>query len=247
MATIVSGISIGLFYLLFLAVPALLILALISGLVFGGAQRNAQALLASGVFSLLTGGFYLYGLASSYFAKQDNSYLGNGLLGLLFLAGGVGLVSAGLAGAGAPKWATIGLGLAGLVGVVPLYGALPLESNAGGVGIALYVALGLLAGAVGLLALRRRPLLGRALGLGVTGAVVALVIYALVGLASGANLAAYAQSGVDQALGHKPPVLEGFSLLAWFICGLAVYLFGRRAGGAPTPPTPLAPTQAPTS
>jgi hypothetical protein len=231
MGTFFSDASIALFYLLILAVPPLLALALVSGAAFGGARRNALALLALGVYSLLTGGFYLYGQAVSYYAKQDNAYLGNALLGLLLLPVGVWLVSMGLAGGGLPRWLAVVLALGGIAGVIPLYGTLQLASGAGGTFIALYVAVALLVGAGALLALRRGALLARALGLGLAGAVFALSVFALVGLMSGQGLSAYLAVGVDGALANKPPVLEGFSLLAWIVCGLAVYLWGRRTGG----------------
>lgn len=232
MTAILGGISIVLFYLLFLAVPALVIFALVSGLAFGGARRTALAQLASGVYSLLTGGFYLYDQAASQFAKQDNAYLGNALLGLLLLVAGVWLLSVGLVGVGLPRWLAAVLALAGIAGVVPLYGTLQLASSAGALGVALYVAAGLLIGVGALLALRRSALARRALGLGLVAALVALGGFALVGLASGQSIAAYLALGVDGALAHKPPVLEGFGLLAWVLCGVAVYLWGLRAGGA---------------
>ncbi len=101
---IVGVISIALFYLLPLVIVTLVILALVSGVAFGGARRNTLALLASGVYSLLTGGFYLYGMAASSYAKQDNAYLGNAYVGLFLLFAGVWLLSVGLADAGLAKW-----------------------------------------------------------------------------------------------------------------------------------------------
>lgn len=243
MLDIVGAISIALFYLLPLVMVALVILALVSGVAFGGARRNTLALLASGVYSLLTGGFYLYGMAASFYAKQDNAYLGNAYVGLFLLLAGVWLLSVGLADAGLAKWLAASLGLAGIVGIIPLYSALSVGSTAGGAGVALYALGALLALTAGLLALGRGALLGRTLGLGLAGVVAAVGFYALIGLISGASLGAYLQLGVDQSLGHKPPVLEGFSLLACVLAGVAVYLLGRRGGQeAPTTRAPFAPT-----
>jgi hypothetical protein len=244
MLNIVGFISIALFFLLPLVIVALVILALVSGFAFGGARRNALALLASGVFSLLTGAGYLYGVSASYYAKQDNAYLGNLYVGLFLLLAGAWLLCVGLAGAGLAKWFAAVLALAGVVGIAPIYGALSLNSTSGGAGVALYALAALLAGAATLLALRRGALLGRALGLGLAGAVAALAVYALAGALSGASIAAYLQLGVDQARDHKPPALEGFGLLACVLAGVVVYLLGRRGGGqeAPIIRGPLAPT-----
>lgn len=251
MPNIVSFLSIALFFLLPLVIVALVILALVSGFAFGGARRNALALLASGVFSLLTGGFYLYGLSASYYAKQDNAYLGNVYVGLLLLLAGVWLLSVGLAGAGLARWLAVVVTLAGIAGIIPIYGALSLSSTTGGASVAAYVLGALAIVAVALLAVGRGALLWRALGLGLAGAAAAFAVYALAGDLSGASLAAYLQLGVDQSLAHKPPVVEGFSLLACVIAGLAVYFIGRRGGGRDAPSTraPLAPTpeQAPAS
>ncbi len=245
MPNIVSVISIILFYLLPLMIVALVILALVSGFAFGGARRNTLALLASGIFCLLTGGFYLYGFAASYYAKQDNAYLGNIYIGLPLLLSGVLLLSVGLAGAGLRRWLAGALALAGIAGVIPLYGTLPLASQAGGVGVALYILGALLAAALALLALGRGALLARGLGLGLAGAVAALAIYIVVGLISGASFAAYLQFGVDQALSHKPPALEGFGLLACALAGLAVYFAGWRGDGQEAPSTQEPPAPAP--
>lgn len=245
MGNIANFFSLGLFYLLPLGIVALIILALVSGGAFGGARRNTLAVLATGIFSLLTGGFYLYGMTSSLYAKQDNAYLGNVYIGLLLLLAGSWLLSVGLADAGLAKWLALALAVAGVAGIIPIYGALSSSSNAGGAGVALYALGALLAVMAALLMLGRGGLLGRALGLGLAGAIVALAVYAVVGMVSGASLAAYLQLGVDPSLAHKPPVLEGFGLLACVAAGLAVYFAGRRGGGqgatvtrAPITPTP---------
>lgn len=239
MLNVVGAISIALFFALFLVMIALVIVALVSGVAFGGARRNAAALLAGGVFSVVTGGWYLYGQAASYYAKQDNVYLGNGLIGLLLLLGGVWMLSIGLAGVGLPRWMSALLALAGVAGIVPVYETLMLASTAGGL-FAAYYALGALALLVAaLVGLRRGDMLARAIGLGLAGAVVAIAAYIVVGMVTDASLAAYAQTGVDMALDAKPPVLEGFGLLACAVAGVVAYLLGRR-DSSPAAVTPAA-------
>jgi hypothetical protein len=252
MLNVISYISLALFYPLLPVIVALVIVALVSGFAFGGARRNAQALLAAGLFSLLTGGFYLYGLTASYFAKQDNAYLGNIYVGLLLLLAGVWMLSVGLAGAGLARWLAAALSAAGVVGIIPIYQSLSLSSTTGGMGVAIYALAALVVVAVALLALRRGALLARALRLGLTSTVMTLGVYSVIGVISGASLAAYLQPGMNQLVAPKPPAVEGFSLLACVIAGVAAYLIGRRGGGgqdAPSTGAPIAPApqQAPAS
>ena len=169
MLDIVGVISIALFYLLPLVMVALVILALVSGVAFGGARRNTLALLASGVYSLLTGGFYLYGMAASSYAKQDNAYLGNAYVGLFLLLAGVWLLSVGLADAGLAKWLVASLALAGIAGIVPIYGALSVNSTAGGAGVAPYALGALLALTAGAAGAGARRAVGAGVGPGASG------------------------------------------------------------------------------
>jgi hypothetical protein len=152
-------------------------------------------------------------------------------VGLFLTLAGVWLLAAGLVGAGMPRWLAVTLAMAGTVAVAPLYSALQLESTTGGGGVAVFAAIALVVSAVALLALRRGHTLTRALALGLGSAVVAIACYALVGLVTGAPLNVYLQLGVDASLAHKPPVLEGFGLLACVLAGVAVYLFARRVSG----------------
>ncbi|MDE3230898.1 MAG: hypothetical protein KGO05_13550 [Chloroflexota bacterium] len=223
--------------LLYLSLPVALglaIVALVSLAAFGGARRNALPLLATGVFATLIGGAYLYGVAASHFALQDNAYLGNIYLGLLLLAmGACALLTGGLFGAGLNRWAAVGLALIGLVGIGFVYRSIGLESTAGGQYVAVFALVALIVAVGALALLRRGALAGRALLLGVGGAVVMFGLYALIGLVSGGSLAVYSQFGVDEALAHKPPVLEGFGAALTLLLGSAVFLIARRWGAAP--------------
>jgi hypothetical protein len=233
MQTLLTTISILLFYLSLPAALALAVVALMSLFAFGGAQRNALALLATGVYCVITGAVYLYGVAASYYALQDNAYLGNIYLGLLLLlVGAPVLLAGGLAGAGLPRWAAVGLSLVGLAGLVGVYRSIGLDLPYGGQFVIAYLALALVVMVGALLALRRANLVGAALGLGALGAVAALALYTLFGvLFDGGSLAVYLQFGVDHSLANKPPVLEGFGALAMLLLAIAVFLAGRRGGG----------------
>jgi len=222
--------------LLFLSLPvalALVGLALAGMFTFGGARRNALALLATGVFSAIIGAAYLYGVVASHFALQDNAYLGNLYLGLtLLLLGVCGLMVGGLIGAGLNRWLALALGGAGLVGLVGVYRSIGLDQPYGGQFVAAYLVVALVVMLVTLTLLRRPEVGGAALGLGLVGAVVAFALYALLGaLTSGESLSVYTQLGVDRALADKPPVLEGFGALLTLLLGAAVFFIARRNGG----------------
>jgi hypothetical protein len=217
-----------------LVVLALTGLALASVFTFGGARRNALALLAAGVFSAITGAVYLYGVVASYYALQDNAYLGNIYVGLLLVLFGVcALIPGGLVGAGLNRWAALGLALVGLAGLVGVYKSFGLDLPYGGQFVALYLVAALVMMTGALLLLRRADLLGGALGLGVFGAVIALALFAIPGALTGSrSLAVYTQFGVDRALADKPPILEGFGAAMTLLVAAAVYFLGRRRGGA---------------
>lgn len=243
MSTLLQAISVT---LLFLALPialALVGLALAGLFAFGGARRNALALLATGVYGALTGGVYLYGVVASHFALQDNAYLGNLYLGLtLLLLGVAGLMVGGLIGAGLRRWTALGLGVVALVGLVGVYRSIGLSLPYGGRFVIIYLAVALVTLASMLLLLRRADLLGAALGLGALGAVVALALYIGIGaLIGGGSLAVYTQFGIDYTLADKPPVLEGFGAIATLLLGVAVFLVARRGLGAAGAFSPHAP------
>jgi len=247
MSTIFAVISVTLLYLALPGALALAGLALASLFGFGGARRNALALLAAGVLCALTGAVYLYGVTASYYALQDNAYLGNLYIGLvLLLAGAPGLLAGGLAGAGLNRWAALALALVGLVGLVGVYRSIGLDQPNGGRAVALYLlaALGVTVGA--LLALRRADLAGAALGFGALGALCALAAYLLLGaLQAPLSLAVYLQAGQDHALADKPPVLEGFGAAITLLLAVGVFLLARhRQGGASAAAHPGAPATA---
>ena len=221
--------------LLYLALPttlALAGLALVGLFGFGGARRNALALLAAGTMCALTGGVYLYGVVSSYYALQDNAYLGNLYIGFtLLLIGAPGLLAGGLVGAGLNRWAALGLALAGLAGLVGVYRSIGLDQPNGGRFVALYLVAALVVTLGALLALRRANLAGAALGLGALGALVALAVYLLLAALQGPiSFAVFLQAGLDQSLADKPPVLEGFGATITLALAAGVFLLARRRG-----------------
>lgn len=234
--------------LLYLALPvalALAIIALVGLSAFGGARRNALPLLATGVFATLTGGAYLYGVAASYYAMQDNAYLGNLYLGLLLLTlGACALLTGGLFGAGLNRWLAVGLALIGLAGMVGVYRSIGLTQTTGGQYVAIFALVAVIVTVGALALLRRGELAWRTLLLGVGGAVVAFGLYALLGLVGGGSFGAYTQFGVDRLLADKPPVLEGFGAALTLLLASGVFLIARRwsaaPGGAPTGATTTA-------
>ena len=232
--------------LLFLALPfalALAGLALAGLFAFGGARRNALALLATGVFGALTGAAYLYGVVASHYALQDNAYLGNLYLGLtLLLLSVAGLMVGGLIGAGLRRWTALGLGVVALVGLVGVYRTIGLSLPYGGRFVIVYLTVALVTLTVMLLLLRRSELVAAALALGALGAVVALALYIGIGALIGeGSLAVYTQFGIDYAVADKPPVLEGFGAIATLLLGVAVFLIARRGLGAAGALNPHAP------
>jgi hypothetical protein len=218
--------------LLYLSLPAALALAgvALTGLfAFGGARRNALALLATGVFATLSGAAYLYGVVASYYALQDNAYLGNLYLGLtLLLLGASGLLVGGLVGAGLGRWIALALALAGLLGLIGVYRGIGLTLPYGGQFVAVYLAVTLVTLVVLLALLRRTELAAQALTIGVMGAAVAFGVYALLGAIDGKSLGVYTQLGVDHLLTDKPPILDGFGAALTLLLAVAVFLIARR-------------------
>lgn len=237
MLTAFTWISITFLYLAPLLMLGLAGLAISSIFTFGGARRNALALLATGVFCAMSGAFYLYGFAASYYALQDNAYIGNAYLGLLLLLLGVcAFLPGGLRGAGLNRWAAIALTLVGLAGLVMVYRSTGLSSPYGGQIVVYYLLAALVVMVVALLALRRADLLGAALGLGILGTVIALILFAGPALLTGSHsLGVYLQFGVDQDESHKPPILEGLGAAMTILVAVGVFLLARRLGSSPSP------------
>ncbi|HEX8997203.1 MAG TPA: hypothetical protein VF812_14340 [Ktedonobacterales bacterium] len=202
---------------------------------------NGRCCLLVHFLSAITGAVYLYGVAASHYALQDNVYLGNIYLGLeLLLLGACLLLPRGLLGLGLNRRARLGLkllGLVGLVGLIGVYRSIGLDLPYGGQFVVVYLVAALVVLSGCLIALRRVDALGAALGLGVFGAALALALFALPSALTGTHgLGVYTQLGVDNDLADKPPILEGFGAALTLLVGVAVFLAARRwrPGVAPT-------------
>ncbi len=208
------------------------IMALAALFAFGGARRNAVAHLATGSYMLLFGAILLAGLASSYYARQDNAYFFNLAVGAWYLLIGSTLTIGALAGFGLNGWGAAALCVLNLV-VLYLYFAVSrpftLAAPNGGAPIVIY-AVALVALALLFVASRGAWRRLRVV-LKLTGAalLLTLVFYALNG-----NLGVYAHLAEnDHGLTAKPPILgEGvLGLIALLLCTVApvvLFLLGRR-------------------
>jgi hypothetical protein len=66
----------------------------------GGAKRGALGHLAAGTLALVSGTLFMHVTIINAFARMDNAYLGNGILGGYFIFAGVTLLLGALAGYG---------------------------------------------------------------------------------------------------------------------------------------------------
>jgi hypothetical protein len=87
-----------LFWASFLACVVVTALAVIASFTFGGSRRNAAAQLATGAYALATGVIIMATASASARALQDNAYLSNAFVGLLFQLLGLALLTIALGG-----------------------------------------------------------------------------------------------------------------------------------------------------
>ena len=78
---------------------------------WGGARRNALGHLAAGSLALASGTLFIHVAVINAFARMDNAYLGNGLLGGYLVLAGVTLLLGALAGYGVHGWIAASLWL----------------------------------------------------------------------------------------------------------------------------------------
>jgi len=86
---------------------------------WGGIKQNALGYLAAGIFFFVSGMLFLYVDEINVYARMDNAYIGNIILGVyLFVFGGT-LLLASIVGYGIRWWIALlgGLGIAILIGI----------------------------------------------------------------------------------------------------------------------------------
>jgi hypothetical protein len=81
-----------------------LLAAIASFWLWGGAKRGALGHLAAGMLALVSGTLFNHVAVINAFARMDNAYLGNGLLGGYLVLAGVTLLIGALAGYGVRAW-----------------------------------------------------------------------------------------------------------------------------------------------
>lgn len=204
---------------------------------FGGTRRNALALLATGLLTLVTGTVFLAALNVAAYAKQDNAYLLN-----IFVGGGFILLSCivlmgSLAGYGLNRWLAFVLGAIAVVaaGYATILGT-PLDSTSGGTTLVLFGA-ALLAVVAAILLLRQRWLaLGKGVLLSGLAAAGVLVIYGV----GRQNILLLGASGLNDGV-YKPPFVDWPEMLAALIAGAAIFLLARSWSKPARPEAPLPP------
>jgi hypothetical protein len=110
-----------------------LLAAVASFWLWGGVRRNALGHLAAGTLALVSGTLFIHVAVINAFARMDNAYLGNGLLGGYLVLAGVTLLIGALTGYGVRWWiaALLWLAAAALahVGIPWLANALPFPDS----------------------------------------------------------------------------------------------------------------------
>jgi hypothetical protein len=198
----------------------MLALAIASLWLWGGVGRGALGHLLAGALLLVSGAAFVYVPLINAFARMDNAYLGNGILGLFLVLLGVALLIGSLAGYGVSAWLAVLLWLAtvtfGIFGVSWLASVTPNPSSA----ILIFAAL-VLGGP--LLYITVRGYLTEA---GTTLALVAAG-FALVWWIDGGSLRDFTPvTRIDGPL-YKPPVLDIEQFLSCLLIATVLFFVGR--------------------
>lgn len=204
-----------------LVMPGLL--GIIAIFTFGGARRNAFGLLAAGTFAVAVSALLLAGLYSSYFAKQDNAFLGNGAFAAWYLFTGTTMLVGSLVGLGLNRWVGVVLFVTSVWVQFHIPVGASVESPEGGGPMLLYA--GICIGACVLFAVVRGQWLAALIGL-LTAAVATALVMALYG--AHGSLAVYRQLGNDPNFADKPPVLSLDVAMLAVVLGGALFWLGRR-------------------
>jgi hypothetical protein len=187
---------------------------------WGGVKRSALGHLAAGTLALVSGTLFIHVAVINVFARMDNAYLGNGILGGYFIFAGVTLLLGALAGYGVYVWvvALLWLGTAAFVyfGIPWLTSIIPFPDS----GLILFTML-ILIGVMGAVTLR-----GYAVEVAVA-LVLALAGIALVWWIYGAGFRTFIPVETTDGSIYKPPVLDFGPFLACLIAVTALFFAGR--------------------
>jgi len=197
-----------------------LLAAIASFWLWGGARRGALGHLAAGTLALVSGTLFIHVAVINAFARMDNAYLGNGLLGGYLVLAGVTLLIGALAGYGVRAWiaALLWLAIAAFAyfGIPWLARVVPFPDS----GTILFAAL--ILGGVLLYVALRGFLVEAAVAIALAAAVLALVWWIY-----GGDLRAFIPvTSIDEPY-YKPPVLDIEQFIPCLLVVTALFFAGR--------------------
>ncbi len=202
----------------------LALLAFVALFAFGGVRRNGPALLAVGVFALVTGAVFWAVMQASMRARMDNAYLFNAIIGSWLLLVGVILPGGALVGYGVRWWVALPLMVVGIVAgwyAVRLGGV---SSSYGGEPIIIFSASLLIV--VGVIVLARGYWRSLALGalLGRLAAAVVLVSF----LYGHPDVSLWALTDDLDLAQYRVPYVDFKEVVLCLLVGVALFLLARR-------------------
>jgi hypothetical protein len=194
-----------------------LLAAIASFWLWGGARRGALGHLAADALSLVSGTLFIHVAIINAFARMDNAYLGNGILGGYLILAGMTLLIGALAGYGVRAWIAA---LLWLVTAAFAYFGIPWLASAvrfPDSGIVLFAAL-LLGGVLHYVTLRGY--------LAEAAVALAAVGLALVWWVYGAGTQAFISVEIIDGPYYKPPVLGVGPFLVCLLVATVLYFAG---------------------
>jgi hypothetical protein len=189
---------------------------------WGGARRNALGQLAAGALYLVAGTLFIYVAEINVYARMDNAYLGNDLLGFVLIVVGGTLLVGSLSGYGVPWWGTLLVWLA--ASALYWFGTSPLGRVFPGPGGSLLAFAGIILVAILAYVLARRNGWDVLMTLALAGAGLVLVW-----LVYGAGTDVFTPVDTITSYGPeiKPPVLDFWTFGVCILTGAAAFLGGR--------------------
>ncbi|HEY7023151.1 MAG TPA: hypothetical protein VH349_18680 [Ktedonobacterales bacterium] len=194
--------------------------AIVSLWLWGGVKRSALGHLAAGILALVSGTLFIHVTIINVFARMDNAYLGNGILGGYFIFAGATLLLGALAGYGVYVWVVVLLWLGAAAfayfGIPWLTNIVPFPDS----GLLLFTMV-LLIGVLSAVMVR-----GYAVEIAVS-VMLALAGIALVWWIYGAGFRAFTPVETLEGSSYKPPALDLWPFLACLIAVTALFFAGR--------------------